>query len=59
MKKLISKLYSLSSSLAQSKKVNEAKGQTRFDMTNLASGTYVVVFFSHDQRLGQQIIIKQ
>ena len=59
MKKLISKLYSLSSSLAQSKKVTETKGQTRFNMTNLASGTYVVVFFSHGQRIGQQILIKQ
>lgn len=55
----ILKLYSLNGSLIQSKKVTETKGQTRFDMTNLASGTYVIVFFSHGQRIGQQIIIKE
>ncbi len=52
-------MYSLSGSLVQSKKVHESQGQTSFDMTNLASGTYVIVFFTHDQRIGQQILIKQ
>lgn len=53
------KLYSISGRLIESKKVTETKGQTRFNMTNLSSGTYVIVFFTHGQRIGQQILIKQ
>jgi hypothetical protein len=53
------KLYSLSGSLVQAQKVRGTKGQTRFDLNGLASGTYVVVFFNQGQRLGQQIIIKE
>ena len=55
----IIKLYSLSGSLINSQKVNDTQGQASFDLNGLASGTYVVVFFSQTQRLGQQIIIKQ
>lgn len=55
----IIKLYSISGSLIGSQKVNDTQGQTRFDLSGLASGTYVVVFFSQNQRLGQQILIKQ
>jgi hypothetical protein len=69
------KLYNLSGALVQAQKVRGTKGQTRFDINghafghvsdlifdliqNLASGTYVVVFFNQSQRLGQQIIIKE
>lgn len=55
----IIKLYSLSGSLINSQKVNDTQGQASFDLNGLASGTYVVVFFSQTQRLGQQILIKQ
>ena len=55
----IIKLYSLSGQLIGSQKVNETQGQARFDLSSLPAGTYVVVFFSHSQRLGQQVLIKE
>ena len=55
----IIKLYSLSGQLIDSQKVNETQGQARFDLSSLPAGTYVVVFSNHNQRLGQQVLIKE
>ena len=55
----IIKLYSLSGQLIGSQKVNQTQGRAHFDLSRLPAGTYVVVFFSHKQRLGQQILIKE
>ena len=53
------KLYSLSGHLVESRTVNQAQGQARFDLSNLSSGTYVVVFFEGGRRIGQQMLIRE
>ena len=55
----IIKLFDLTGRLVESKKVHQTEGHVWFDISRLSSGTYVVVFFGNEQRLGQQIIIKK
>lgn len=55
----IIKLFDLTGRQINSQKTSEISGRIHFDLSTLPSGTYVIVFFGNNQRLGQQIIIKQ
>jgi len=52
-------LYSLSGNLIQTRKVDVAEGTQTFDLSGLASGTFVLVFYHQGTRIGQQIVVKK
>lgn len=53
------RLYSLDGRLIATQQVIETRGRVRFDLSRLASGTYVVVFANESHRLGQHVLIKR
>lgn len=52
-------LYSLSGALIETRTIKASKGEVLFDLSRLASGNYILVFYHHNARIGQQIIVKK
>lgn|GEM_PF-1666806 len=52
-------LYNLSGALIETRTIKDSKGEVNFDLSRLASGNYILVFYHHNVRIGQQIIIKK
>lgn len=53
------RLYTLTGVLLEERKLSTAKGMESFDLANLASGKYILVFLEGDKRIDQQILIKE